>query len=184
MRRVIKPKICAAAVLATAALAAVPASASAGATLLSVNDSLDKTTFGGLAVGGLSALAYTSGSQALALTDNQGATPARFFTLKVRGERVETTKVTTLKRVDGTPFTGQDLDGEGLVVEPAGTLLISSETEPVIRRFDSRATSSPSSARRRASGLRPTVRPATNQTFEGSPAPRTARRCSPAWRAR
>src|SRR5690349_2067690 len=125
----------AAGVLAVAALAAAPAHASSDATLLSVNHSIDKTTFGGLAVGGLSALAFTHGNQALALTDNQGTTPARFFTLRLRGERVETTKVTTLKKVDGTPFTGQTMDAEGLVVEPDGTLLISSETEPVIRRF-------------------------------------------------
>ncbi|MDA0171944.1 esterase-like activity of phytase family protein [Solirubrobacter taibaiensis] len=166
MRRVIKPKICAAAVLATAALAAVPASASAGATLLSVNDSLDKTTFGGLAVGGLSALAHTSGSQALALTDNQGATPARFFTLKLRGDRVETTKVTTLKRVDGTPFTGQDFDGEGLVVEPGGTLLISSETEPVIRRFDKQGHQLAQLSTPPRFGVAPNGQAATNQTFE------------------
>ena len=171
MRRVIKPKICAAAVLATAALAAVPASASAGATLLSVNDSLDKTTFGGLAVGGLSALAYTSGSQALALTDNQGATPARFFTLKVRGERVETTKVTTLKRVDGTFVAGQDFDGEGLVVEPDGTLLISSETEPVIRRFDRARATSYSAAQHTAA-----VRGRTQRSGRHEPDVRSAHR--------
>jgi hypothetical protein len=166
VRRVIIPKTRAAAVLAVAALAAVPASASADATLLSVDDSLDKTTFAGLTVGGLSALAKTSGSQALALTDNQGATPARFFTLRLRGERVETTKVTTLKRVDGTPFTGQDFDGEGLVVEPDGTLLIGSETEPVIRRFDKQGHQLAQLSTPPRFGVAPNGQAAPNQTFE------------------
>lgn len=156
----------AAGVLAVAAIAAAPAAAS-DATLLSVNSSLDKTTFGGLSVGGLSALAFTSSSQALALTDNQGATPARFFTLKVRGERVETTKVTTLKRPDGTPFTGQDFDGEGLVIEPDGTLLISSETEPVIRRFDRGGEQLAQLSTPPRFGIAPNGQATTNQAFEG-----------------
>lgn len=157
----------AAGVLAVAALAAAPAHASSDATLLSVNSSLDKTTYGGLSVGGLSALAFTSGSQALALTDNQGATPARLFTLKVRGERVETTKVTTLKKVDGTPFTGQNLDGEGLVVEPDGSLLISSETEPVIRRFDRDGHQLAQLSTPPRFGIAPNGQATTNQAFEG-----------------
>ncbi|MDA0179259.1 esterase-like activity of phytase family protein [Solirubrobacter phytolaccae] len=157
----------AAGVLAVAAIAAAPAHASSDATLLSVNSTLDKTTYGGLSVGGLSALAFTSSSQALALTDNQGATPARFFTLKVRGERVETTKVTTLKRVDGTPFTGQNLDGEGLVVEPDGNLLISSETEPVIRRFDRDGDQLAQLSTPPRFGIAPNGQATTNQAFEG-----------------
>ncbi|MBE2320626.1 esterase-like activity of phytase family protein [Solirubrobacter sp. CPCC 204708] len=157
----------AAGVLAAAAIAASPATASADATLLSVNDSLDKTTFGGFTVGGLSALARTSGNQALALTDNQGATAARFFTLRLRGDRVQTTKVTTLKRPDGTLFTGQDFDGEGLVVEDEGTLLISSETEPVIRRFDRNGEQLAQLNTPPRFGLAPNGQANTNQTFEG-----------------
>jgi hypothetical protein len=154
-------------VLAVAAVAAAPAHASSDATLLSVNGSLDKTTYGGLSVGGLSALAFTSSSQALALTDNQGATPARFFTLRVRGERVDTTKVTTLKRPDGTPFTGQNMDAEGLVVEPDGTLLISSETEPVIRRFDRDGDQLAQLSTPPRFGIAPNGQATTNQAFEG-----------------
>ncbi len=157
----------AAAVAAAATFAAAPAHASPDATLLSVNDSLDKTTFGGQTVGGLSALAFTSSSQALALTDNQGATPARFFTLRARGERVETTKVTTLKRPDGTPFTGQNLDGEGLVIEPDGSLLVSSETEPVIRRFDRDGDQLAQLSTPPRFGIAPNGQATTNQAFEG-----------------
>ena len=36
---------------------------------------------------------------------------------------------------NGEPFTGTNFDGEGITLTPAGELLISSETEPSIRRF-------------------------------------------------
>jgi hypothetical protein len=45
--------------------------------------------------------------------------------------------VVTLTRPDGTPYTGVDFDGEGLVAERGGTVLASSEREPSIRRFGS-----------------------------------------------
>ncbi|MFD0473493.1 hypothetical protein ACFQ0B_38460 [Nonomuraea thailandensis] len=48
---------------------------SADVSLLGFTDSLDKTTFEGTAVGGLSALAPTRSSRALALVDNVGTTP-------------------------------------------------------------------------------------------------------------
>lgn len=165
------------AALAAAVVAAAPASASdaapcsPNASLLGFTDALDKTTFGGLTVGGLSALAPTGGSQALALTDNQGATPARFFTLKLRTDRgrvsAETTRATTLRRPDGTAFTGQNFDGEGLVVEPGGTLLVSSETEPAIRRFDRDGTQVDQLAVPPRFGIAPNGQGATNQSFEG-----------------
>jgi hypothetical protein len=43
--------------------------------------------------------------------------------------------VTPLTQPDGTPFTGQNFDGEGLVALEDGSVLASSETEPAIRRF-------------------------------------------------
>src|ERR687893_107299 len=36
---------------------------------------------------------------------------------------------------NGQPFTGANFDGEGIALTPEGELLISSETEPSIRRF-------------------------------------------------
>ncbi len=64
--------------------------------------------------------------------DNIGTTPARVYDVDLDDAAVR--GVTLLRRADGTPYTGADFDGEGLVVE-GRTLLASSETEPTIRRF-------------------------------------------------
>lgn len=112
---------------------------SADASLLGFTDSLDKTTFEGTAVAGLSALALTRHSRALALVDNIGTTPARIYDLALttRHDKLsaKVTGMTTLRRPDGVAYTGADFDGEGLVAERGGTVLASSETEPSIRRF-------------------------------------------------
>lgn len=109
------------------------------AALLGFSDDLDKTTFEGTQVSGLSALARVGRESAIALVDNIGTTPARFYHLRyhTRGDLdVEVDDVTTLTRPDGTAYTGADFDGEGMVVERGGkTILASSETEPSIRRF-------------------------------------------------
>lgn len=140
----------AAALLAAAAPAANAGSVANGwekgapcspdASLLGFSDALDKTTFEGTGVNGLSALALTGHDRALALVDNIGTTPARFYDLGIDTHReldVAVRKVTTLTRADGTPYTGADFDGEGLVTERGGkTILASSEREPSIRRFD------------------------------------------------
>jgi len=108
------------------------------ADLLAFSDALNKTTFDGFGVGGLSALALRGGGHARALVDNQGATAARFYDidLDAHGDLAPAVRaVTTLHRADGTPYTGQDFDGEGLVSLPDGSILASSETEPAIRRF-------------------------------------------------
>ncbi|QFG21613.1 esterase-like activity of phytase family protein [Actinomadura sp. WMMB 499] len=132
------------AVTAAPAAASAPARAGAcspSASLLGFSDALDKTEFGGTAVSGLSAIAVTRPGRALALVDNIGTSPARMYGLSLRprlfgGLHVAARDVTTLKRPDGTPYTGADLDGEGLVAERGGrTVLVSSETEPSIRRF-------------------------------------------------
>jgi hypothetical protein len=102
---------------------------------------LDQVRFGDTDVGGLSGLAYDAARDAYyALTDNQGDTAARFYTLhlpldgmKLGAPTIEA--VTTLRDGNGQAFTGRNLDGEGLALLPNGELLVSSETEPSIRRF-------------------------------------------------
>lgn len=145
---------------------------SADAWLLGFSDSLDKTTYEGQPVAGLSALALTRPGHALALVDNVATTPARVFGLEIDARRgkpeVEVESLTLLRRADGTPYTGADFDGEGLVVERGGrTILASSEREPSIRRFrltDGRETASlPVPARFRVA---PAGEAATNATFE------------------
>ncbi|MEJ3744453.1 esterase-like activity of phytase family protein [Actinomycetes bacterium KLBMP 9797] len=155
---------------ATGGHPAPTASCSPDAALLGFSDQLDKTTFDGNPVSGLSALALTGPSRALALVDNIGTTPARVYGLDLatdrRGVRAAVRGVTYLTRPDGTPYTGADFDGEGLVAE-RGSVLASSETEPSIRRFrlaDGRETAAlPVPDRFRVA---PAGQAATNQTFE------------------
>ena len=76
------------------------------------------------------------------LVDNGPAatSEARFYTLRLPtsggtlGEP-QILDVTTLRKADGQPFTASDFDGEGLTLTRSGDLLVSSETEPSIRRF-------------------------------------------------
>ena len=142
MSRVLQAAIVAAAlVLALPAVSGANATLGAcgpGADLVAFSDTLNKTTFDGTALGGLSALALRGGEHARALVDNQGATNARFYDLDLdaHGDLAPSVQaVTTLRRPDGTPYTGQDFDGEGLVSLPDGSILASSETEPAIRHF-------------------------------------------------
>ena len=125
---------------ASAAPSAAPAVCSPHASLLSYTDALDKTTFAGTDVGGLSALTLGDGRRARALVDNQGTTPARVYDLRLNDRRgdAKVKRVTFLRKADGTGYTGQTLDGEGLAELPDGTFLVSSETEPSIKRFDAR----------------------------------------------
>jgi hypothetical protein len=123
-----------------------PVGCSPHASLSSYSDALDKTTFAGTSVGGLSALTLDArgrgrgrGGAARALVDNQGTTPGRVYDLDLDGRRgPRITGVTFLEKADGTRYTGQTLDAEGLVELRDGTFLVSSETEPSIKRFDRR----------------------------------------------
>ncbi|MFC7621133.1 esterase-like activity of phytase family protein [Microlunatus sp. GCM10028923] len=154
---------------------------SADAQFLGFSDSLDKTTYEGQPVAGLSALALTRPGHALALVDNIGTTPARVFGLEIEARRgkpeVAVESLTILRRSDGTPYTGADFDGEGLVAERGGrSILASSEREPSIRRFglsDGTETASlPVPDRFRVA---PAGEAATNATFEALAASRDGR---------
>ena len=96
--------------------------------MLGFSDALDKTTFAGTQVAGLSALTLTGPSRALALVDNIGTTPARLYDLHLstgrRGVDAAVRGVTVLTRPDGTPYTGADFDGEGLVAERGGLTVL------------------------------------------------------------
>ncbi|MEV5961985.1 esterase-like activity of phytase family protein [Kribbella sp. NPDC051952] len=108
------------------------------ATFLGFSDALDKTTFDGQPVAGLSALNVTGRHSAVALVDNVATTPARVFNLRINSKPTSAgvDGMTILRRPDGTPYNGADFDGEGLVVERGGrTILATSEREPSIRRF-------------------------------------------------
>ena len=139
---------CALALVSSKPVAAAPPGSSApdcatGVDLLGFSDALNKQTFEGTSVGGLSGLTYDQRRKAYySIVDNGPATssPARFYTLRLplQGEQLgapEILDVTTLKDETGKPFTGANFDGEGITLTRRGELLISSETEPSIRRF-------------------------------------------------
>jgi len=152
--------------VAPAGQAGVDYRCSPDVSLRGFSDALDKVTYQGNPVAGLSALAPTGNDRALALVDNIGTTPARIYDITLRKPSVR--GVTVLTRPDGTPYTGADFDGEGLVVEKgARTVLAGSEREPSIRRFrlaDGKEVGSlPVPARFQVT---PAGEAAVNQTFE------------------
>ena len=112
-----------------------------GVDLYGFSDALDKRTFDGTNVGGLSGLTYDAGRNVhYGLVDNEGTTAARIHTLRLPtdGQNLGKPKifdVTNLRDENGQPFTGANFDGEGIALTPEDELLISSETEPSIRRF-------------------------------------------------
>ena len=110
---------------------------------LGFSDALNKRSYEGTSVGGLSALAYTGRQNVYySLVDNGPAasSEARFYTLRIPVKKrlgtPEILDVTTLRDASGRPFTASNFDGEGLTLTRSGDLLASSETEPSIRRFD------------------------------------------------
>jgi hypothetical protein len=114
-----------------------------GVDFLGFSDALNKRTYEGTSVGGLSALAYTGRQNTYySLVDNgpTASSKARFYTLRIpvkgRLGEPEILDVTTLRDASGQPFTASNFDGEGLALSRRGDLFASSETEPSIRRFD------------------------------------------------
>jgi hypothetical protein len=87
------------------------------------SDALDKTTYENTYVGNLSALAMDSDGSLAALSDRSSLFRLDARTLKPRS-------VVPLADEQGTA-----LDSEGLAVSRDGTYLVSSETEPSIRRY-------------------------------------------------
>ncbi|MFF8450196.1 esterase-like activity of phytase family protein [Streptomyces leeuwenhoekii] len=91
--------------------------------LTGFSDVLDKTTYAGTFVGNLSALAPDRHGTLAALSDRSA-----LFRLDAR----------TLQPVGVLPLAdenGAALDAEGLVADGGGTYLVSSETEPSVRRY-------------------------------------------------
>lgn len=118
-------------------------------------DGLDKTTYEGVFVGNLSALAVDRHGELAALSDRSS-----LFTLDRRTLRP--TGVVQLADENGAA-----LDSEGLVVDRDGTRLVTSETEPSVRRYsrDGRVLDRlpvPDSLK-----VAPAGRATANQTFEG-----------------
>ncbi|MEU8588030.1 esterase-like activity of phytase family protein [Streptomyces sp. NPDC048664] len=123
--------------------------------LTGFSDALDKTTYADTFVGNLSALSVDSGGRIAALSDRSS-----LFTLDRKTLRP--TGVTALADEHGAA-----LDSEGLAVDRDGTRLVTSETEPSVRRYsrDGRILDRlpvPDSLR-----VAPAGRATSNLTFEG-----------------
>ena len=108
---------------AASAPAPVSHACSPSVTLDRFSDALDKTTYDGTFVGNLSALAVDRDGSLVALSDRSS-----LFALDAR----------TLAPKSVVPLAdenGAALDSEGLVIDRDGTRLVTSETEPSIRRY-------------------------------------------------
>ncbi|UIX33956.1 esterase-like activity of phytase family protein [Streptomyces sp. GQFP] len=119
------------------------------------SDALDKTTYDGTFVGNFSALAVDRNGDLAALSDRSS-----LFALDRR----------TLSPTSVVPLadeTGAALDSEGLVVDRDGTRLVSSETEPSVRRYSRDGRILDRLPVPAALQVAPAGRATTNQTFEG-----------------
>ncbi|WP_020140874.1 esterase-like activity of phytase family protein [Streptomyces sp. 351MFTsu5.1] len=139
------------------ALAAVPNrhACSPSVSLDRFSDALDKTTFDGTFVGNLSALALDRDGSLAALSDRSA-----LFDLDAR----------TLQPKKAVPLAdenGAALDSEGLVVDRDGTRLVTSETEPSIRRYSTDGKILDRLPVPAPLLVAPAGRATSNQTFEG-----------------
>ncbi|MER5441201.1 esterase-like activity of phytase family protein [Streptomyces sp. NPDC002790] len=134
-RRSARSVLATVALSAAASLTALPAPAHADSpaptgncapsvTVTGYSDALDKTTYDGTFVGNISALATDRGGRIAALSDRSS-----LFTLD--GRTLAPRSVAPLADEKGAA-----LDSEGLAVDRDGTYLVTSETEPSIRRYD------------------------------------------------
>ncbi|MFD4555731.1 esterase-like activity of phytase family protein [Streptomyces sp. NPDC058469] len=119
------------------------------------SDALDKTTYDGTFVGNFSALAVDKDGSIAALEDRSSLFDLNAKTLQPK------------RAVHLADENGADLDSEGLAIDRDGTRLITSETEPSIRRYSADGTildrfPVPSSLL-----VAPAGRAVSNQTFEG-----------------
>jgi hypothetical protein len=119
------------------------------------SDALDKTSFGGTYFGNLSALALDGRSRLLTVSDRSA-----LFTMDARDLRP--TAVAALADENGA-----GLDAEGLAVDRDGTLLVSSELEPSVRRYKKDGTLLGSLPVPDALKVAPAGRAVRNRTFEG-----------------
>ncbi|SEQ35492.1 Uncharacterized conserved protein [Streptomyces sp. yr375] len=119
------------------------------------SDALDKTAYDGTFVGNLSALAVDGHGSLAALSDRSA-----LFDL-------DTTTLAPKAVVPLADEKGAALDSEGLVVDRDGTRLVTSETEPSIRRYSRAGRLLDRLPVPPALLVAPAGRATANQTFEG-----------------
>jgi len=145
---------------ATAAqVTAAPANAcSPAVSIAGFSDALDKTTYEGTFVGNFSALAVDGKGEIAAVSDRSALFTLDAKTLKT----LAPTSVVPLADENGAA-----LDSEGLVVDRDGTRLVSSETEPSVRRYSRDGKILDRLPVPDALKVAPAGRATANQTFEG-----------------
>lgn len=138
---------------------------------LGYSDALDKLTYDGTELGGLSSLAYDPRARAwVSAVDNHATDPARIWSFRDLAHPTVTGDPLVLKRPDGTAYNGQNSDNEGLAVLPDGDYLVSSETEPSIRIYGRDGVQKqelPIPARFAVTGTTPAGQATNNATLEG-----------------
>ncbi|GAA2076935.1 hypothetical protein GCM10009840_09360 [Pseudolysinimonas kribbensis] len=138
---------------------------------VSYTDALNKQQVDGATVGGLSSLAYDARTRSyVSAVDNHAADPARIWFIGSPTHPTATHAPLVLKAPDGTPYTGETADDEGLAVLPDGDFLVSSETEPSIRIFGRdgvQKASLPVPARFAVTGTTSDGQATANATLEG-----------------
>ncbi|MEU5191250.1 esterase-like activity of phytase family protein [Streptomyces klenkii] len=126
------------------------------------SDALDKATFQGSFVGNFSALAVDKDGTVAALSDR-----SQLFSLDVRQEGRGTPSAKPVRVVNLADEKGGPLDSEGLVVDRDGTRLVTSETEPSVRRYGKDGKLLGRLPVPGALQVAPAGRAVSNQTFEG-----------------
>ncbi|MEV6024261.1 esterase-like activity of phytase family protein [Streptomyces sp. NPDC052036] len=134
---------------------AAPHTCSSAVDIRGFSDALDKTTYEGTFVGNLSALSVDRDGAIAALSDRSS-----LFTLDRRS--LKPTSVVNLADEKGVA-----LDSEGLVVDRDGTRLVSSETEPSVRRYSRDGKILDRLAVPAPLAVAPAGRATSNLTFEG-----------------
>jgi len=164
----------------TSTSTAAPPTCAPAATARSYSDALDKLTYHGAEVGGLSSLAWDARSQSwVSAVDNHADDPARIWFFRSLTDPAVTRDPLVLKAPDGTPYTGLTADDEGLAVLRNGDFVVSSETEPSVRIFGRdgvQKASLPVPARFAVTGTTAGGQATANATLEGlsiSPSGRT-----------
>ncbi|MEV5144028.1 esterase-like activity of phytase family protein [Streptomyces sp. NPDC052727] len=139
----------------SAAGAEARAACSATVSIDRFSDVLDKTTYDGTIVGNFSALAVDRDGSLAALADRSS-----LFRLDARTLQPQA----AVRLADEK---GAGLDSEGLVIDRDGTRLISSETEPSVRRYSRDGKILDRLPVPAALQVTPAGRATANQTFEG-----------------
>ncbi|WP_243407484.1 esterase-like activity of phytase family protein [Frankia canadensis] len=131
------------------------------------SDGLDKVSFDGVTVGGLSGITPDRrGGGYVAVEDHSNNDPARLFFLRDPAHP-RVTGMLVLRHPDGTPYDANGFDGEGIAVLPDGRFLISSENEPSIRVFGRDGTQAAQLDVPKRFAVAPAGEASANATLEG-----------------